>query len=116
LKKLVSAFLVLALFVSLGITATAEPIRITTATPKLSFIGTSANCQVTVKDVDKDIEATMSLWDGSTCLTSWSGSGRSIVFLSGSYEVESGKAYTLTVNGTIDGNVFSIPAVVKYCA
>lgn len=74
-------------------------------TPILSFNGTTAVCSVTCqgsKTTDK-IEATLTLYQGSTYVDSWSGSGTRKVTLSGECKVQSGKTYRLEVAYSING-------------
>lgn len=79
------------------------------ATPNLSFSGTTANCtgRVTTGNEDDSIVATLTLWHGNTFVYSWSGSGTDYVYLSGSCTVSKGETYTLTIDATVNG--VSIP-------
>ncbi len=115
MKKIISFILIAIILVSVPVVAFAEPMRIPSASTSLSFDGTTAYCGATLVEANKMIEATMSLWDGGTCLASWAGRGKSVVSLSGSCEVESGKTYTLQVSGTIDGGTFSAPPMSRTC-
>lgn len=115
MKKVIAIMLAAVIFVSLSITAFAEPLRAQKITPSLSFSGTTANCAVSISGSVKSIVATMSLWDGSVCIESWPGSGTSLVLISGSCAVESGKTYTLKVSGTIDGISFPATPVSQKC-
>ena len=115
MKKVIAIMLAAVIFVSISITAFAEPLRAQKITPSLSFSGTTANCAVSISGSGKSMVATMSLWDGSVCIESWPGSGTSLVLISGSCAVESGKTYTLKVSGTIDGISFSATPVSQKC-
>ena len=90
MKRLISIVLVVVMLMAIPATAFAAPSRVASATPSLSFSGTTANCKVTIRDSGKAISATMSLWDGSTCIDSWSSNGTSLVIISGSHDVEYG--------------------------
>lgn len=81
----------------------------------LSFSGTTANCYGSVTDLNKYIVATMTLSTGGSTVGSWSGSGWSVVDLSGSCTVEKGKTYSLVISGTVDGVAFSTTPIVKTC-
>lgn len=83
-------------------------------TPNLSFSGTTANCSVTVKG-SGTINATLELWQGSTLVASWSGSGTNRVSISGSASVSHGQTYTLTVSGTVGGVAIQAVPVTKTC-
>ena len=69
-------------------------IRIARFTPKLSFSGNTATCSVSCRgDTSKDkIEAALTLYQGDTCVDSWSNSGAYRISISESYKVASGKS------------------------
>lgn len=115
MKKIITTLLVITLMAALAAAAYAEPMRAPSASPSLSFSGTTANCKVTVSEFNKQISVTMTLWDGNTCIATWSDNGKSAVSLSGSCAVESGKSYTLKVSGTSGGSPLSVPSVTKTC-
>ena len=115
MKKIISAILVAVMLLAISVVSFAEPYRIASATPTLSFSGTTANCKVTIRDSGKAISATMSLWDGNTCIDSWPGSGISLVIISGSHEVEQGKTYTLKVTGTSGSTTLVVEPVSGKC-
>lgn len=75
------------------------------ATPILSFSGTTAQCtgRVAADNDDDAIKATLTLWDGSRVVDSWSSSGTGSLSLSGSCTVSKGKKYTLTLDATVNG-------------
>lgn len=78
---------------------------VTQARPVLSFNGTTADCygSVTTGSANSAIEATLTLWDGSKVVDSWSSSGTGSLSLSGSCTVSKGKKYTLTLDATVNG-------------
>lgn len=112
MKKL-AALTVLCIFLLSCITAYAAEPRAVTARPILSFNGSTANCEVSVTAYG-DIDITLSLWQGSTLIDSWSGSGFGSVSMSESCSVTKGKNYTLTVSGTAGGQTVS-GSTSKYC-
>lgn len=73
--------------------------------PDLVFNGTTATCEVTVlgdKTTD-EIEVTMKLWRGSTCLNTWFDDGYGYVFMSKPATVIKGQTYRLTIDVVING-------------
>ena len=81
---------------------------------KLQFTGTTANCKGTVI-ANGSISVTLELWQGSTKLVSWPGSGSGYVQISQPYTVVSGVTYTLRLNGTINGVSFPEISETKTC-
>lgn len=115
MKKVISLVLVILMLSALSITAFAVEPRAAVAHPSLYFSGTTANGEVTIIDSGKQISATMSLWQGNTFVDSWSGSGTSVVKITGSCEVEPGKTYTLKVSGTSGGTTLFVDPVSATC-
>lgn len=113
-KKMIPLVLVLALLLSLGAHA-AEPRVSLVATPKLSFTGTTANCSVVISSPGDEIEATLTLWRGSTIVKSWPASAQSLLLISESWPVTKGVTYTLTITGTIGGQSINGTAVSGTC-
>lgn len=74
-------------------------------TPVLDFNGTTAECSVVCKGADTTdwVKATLTLYQGSTYVDSWSGSGTYRVPVSGSCRVTSGKSYKLVLTWSING-------------
>lgn len=112
MKKL-AALTVLCIFLLSCTTAYAAESRAVAARPSLSFDGTTANCEVVVTSYG-DIDITLSLWQGSTLIDSWSDSGFGMVSMSESCSVTKGKTYKLTVSGTAGGQTVS-GSTSKYC-
>lgn len=112
-KWLVPTFL--ALVCLMTVTVSAMEVKAERITPKLSFSGTRADCEVTVREYGSDIDVTMELWCGSTLVDSWSDEGVSSVTLTGSCRVERGKTYTLEAYGTVDGVSFTATPIRKTC-
>ena len=77
----------------------------TSAQLSLSFDGTTALCSVICRGSSSDdaIDATLTLYQGSTYVDSWSGSGKEQVTLSGTCEAVSGKSYKLVVDYSVNG-------------
>lgn len=113
-KRFVPLILVFVMLLTLGANAAAES-RATGATPELSFSETTANCSVTITSPTKKIEAALSLWDGNTLIDSWSGSGTTVLVITGSTAVVDGRTYTLKVSGTIGGVAFEGTPISRTC-
>ena len=124
MKKITSLVLVLCLILAVIPSAHAADVEPPVDEPiiseivagsSLSFSGTTANCSGSVTDLNKYIVATMTLSTGGSTVGSWSGSGWSVVDLSGSCTVVKGKTYSLVISGTVDGVPFSTTPIVKTC-
>lgn len=111
-KRIAIVILVIAFVLMFTIPAFAA-----TKAPKVtltfSINGTTATCKLKVNDMNKYINATMELWQGSTFITSWSASGYSVVGMSETYTVLSGVTYTLKGYGTSGGVSFTAPDVTR---
>ena len=90
---------------ALSISVQAVELRYVTARPSLSFNGTTAFCSAFCRgDSSSDkIDATLTLYQGSSYVDSWSGSGKEQVTLSGTCEAVSGKSYKLVVDYSVNG-------------
>jgi hypothetical protein len=113
-KKVSFAAILIVVLISITVSAYAENRAVMTV-PSLSFNGTTANCQVTIKKIGKPIEATLELWHGCTKIAGWHDSATSRLVISETTTVVSGVTYTLTVSGTIDGVPFSSTVITKTC-
>lgn len=93
------------IFVMSAQTAQAAEPRAAGATLNLSFNGTTAVCSATCRGdrTSDELGATMTLYQGSTYVDSWTASGTGRIFLSGEHRVTSGKTYRLEVSYTING-------------
>lgn len=91
-----------------------EP-RITVNQPTLEFSGTTALCEFRITNFGKSISVTLELWNGSTLVDSWTRSGSSVVTISETCTVVSGRTYTLVVHGTCGGESFSSTSIAKRC-
>ena len=84
--------------------------------PDLSFNGTTASCSVTIRQIGKQIIATMELWHGSTRIDTWSDTATSVLTMNETHSgCVSGWTYTLKINGTIGGVAFSEITVTATC-
>lgn len=79
--------------------------RVISARPSLSFDGTTAVCYVDCRgNSTKDsIEATLTLYQGSNYVESWSDSGKGRVSISEKCTVKRGKNYRLVVEFSVNG-------------
>jgi hypothetical protein len=102
-KRRFFLFVAFLLFV-LGITAHAASMAYD-ANPSLSFSGTTAYCSVICRgDKTTDsISATLTLYQGSTEIDSWSNSGSFCVPVFGSCGVVSGVTYRLKLTWSVNG-------------
>lgn len=89
----------------LTISAQAIEARVTGAKPILTFNGTTAYCYAECKADNRTstVEATLTLYQGTTYVDSWSGSGNGSVSVSGNCGVTSGKRYKLVLTYSING-------------
>lgn len=112
-KRLFSLIAVLVLALSVSVNAINE-IQSVTPSLSLSISGNTANCSAKVYESGKRISVTMELWNGSTLLATWTGSGTNYATASGSYSnVQRGKTYTLKAYGTANGRAFTVPPISK---
>lgn len=114
IKRIIAIVLILALALSMTAYA-AEPRAGTNVRPTLSFSGTTANCNARIIDAGSEINATLTLYRGWSIIASWSGSGTSVVNISGTAGVKDGLEYRLVVSGTVDGVPFTSVEVVGTC-
>lgn len=75
------------------------------ATPSLSFNSTNAQCfgACYAGNTSDTIDATLTLYQGTTYLSSWSDSGKGYLSVSGEYKVQKGKTYKLVLSHSING-------------
>lgn len=101
-RRFISMFALVLLV--LTITAQAvEPRAI--GSPVLDFNGTTAECSVTCRgdNTTDKLNVTLTLYQGSTFVDSWSGSGTYRVPVSGSAQAQRGKEYRLVLTWSING-------------
>lgn len=107
-KRVISVALVMVLVMSMCVPVFAVSARANRiSSPTIYFSGGRAYCSVTITAAYQDIDATLQLWRGSNLVASWSESGTSFVGIDESHAVTSGRTYSVTVTGTIDGVPFS---------
>ena len=83
--------------------------------PNMTFIESTARCEVLSRAKGKAIQATLQLWRGNTMVASWAKSGTNNVAITGYYDCAPGIDYTLTVVGTIGGvPIVAIPVTGSY--
>lgn len=103
--KKCAIMLAIILVLSIPMTAYAATPRFLNIMPELTFDGTTANCSVTIvaSTTSQDIDATIKLWYGNTCLETWTATGEGYVFWDGTAIVTKNRTYKLTVDVSIDG-------------
>ena len=116
MKKRIFAFSALVILV-LAISAQAIEPRESLQRPRLTFSGTTAFCSVNcLGDKDSDqVEATLTLYQGTTYVDSWSNSGAGPILVSGNCTVKSGTSYRLVLTWSINGSAKSPVTVAGTC-
>ena len=102
-KRMLTFFALTICMLTIGVQA--MELRGITAKPRISFNGTTAICTAACYGDHSDdvINATLTLYQGSTYVDSWSSSGVESVSVHGASKVKSGKSYTLTLTYSING-------------
>lgn len=111
MKKRIIPILLLAVAL-LTVTASA---RASIGRPRISFSGTTAYCEVIVRNAGSDISVTLELWNGGTKLATWTDSGKDSASINETYEVKKGEKYTLKGSCTIDGKSYTLSPVSATC-
>lgn len=115
-QRLTAMVAVLMLVVSCIATAYADAsICSTGPSMVLQFSSTTATCRSTLSSTGNSLHITMELWQGTTKVASWNGSGTSFVSVSGTHSVSKGKTYTLKATYTINGTSYTASPVTKTC-
>ena len=117
-KRIFSGFLPLLLVcVMAAQTARAAEPRALEGSVNLAFDGTTAVCSATCygKQPSDKLEVTLTLYQGSTYIDSWSGSGKWRVALSGECEVKPGKTYRLELTYSINGEEMPATSTTNTC-
>lgn len=112
MKRGIMVFLVVVLLLtSLPIHAMANTSRTLAIMPGLNYEGTTAKCSLSVSGYSSTdtIEAVIKLWDGSSCLETWTVSGTGFLVFNDTHEVTRNREYTLTVD--VEINDISKPTV-----
>lgn len=101
-KRIFALAVLVVMMLSISVHAM-EPMSIS-AKPRLSFDGTTAMCSATCKggNTDDVINATMTLYQGTTYVDSWSEVGTGLLYFSGKCKVKSGKEYKLVLEYSIN--------------
>lgn len=102
-KRMLTFFALTICILTVGIQAV--ELRGITAKPRISFNGTTAICTAACYGEHSDdvIDATLTLYQGSTYVDSWSNSGVDSVSVRGESVVKSGKSYTLKLTYSVNG-------------
>ena len=105
------------ILLTIGIVAQAVEPRAAGYSLSLTFDETTAVCEASCRgDKSTDyIKATLTLYQGSTYVTSWNGEGSYRAIVSGQRSVTRGKSYTLKLNYTINGVAQPEQSVTKVC-
>lgn len=100
-KRMLSLFGILVLVLSIPVSA--AQVRAISTTPSLSFDGTQANCTVSIyaNNSSEKISAIVKLWNGSTCLKTWSASGTGSLSFYQTATVKKGQTYKLEVSYSV---------------
>lgn len=104
--------LVLSALLVLALTMSVQALEARVASrPVLTFNRTTAYCMADCSGngSSDEVEATLTLYQGTTYVDSWSGSGTGTVSISGSCRVTSGKSYKLVLEYSVNGS--AIPSV-----
>lgn len=104
MKRRILAFAALIICV-LTIGVQAAELRGIAGKPRISFNNTTAVCTAVCYGDNSDdvVNATLTLYQGSTYVDSWSNSGIDSVSVYGESKVKSGKSYTLKLTYSING-------------
>lgn len=103
-KRVFALSLVLVMLLGTVVQA-AGPIKAPQANYSLSFSGTTATCMANVRGNNSadQLSVTVKLWNGNTCLKTWTASGSGNLRLSKTAAVSKGKTYKMTVDYTVNG-------------
>lgn len=104
MKRRIFALVAICVMV-LSVCAQAAESRAVNGQPTLYFDGTTAVCSVTCKgtNTNDELDVTLTLYQGSTVVDSWSDSGNGRVQITGRCGVDSGESYTLRVYYSVNG-------------
>ena len=109
--------LALVLVFVLGLTAQAAPMRTPTKNLTLSFQGTTAICETTVRadNATDKASVTMRLWNNGRVIGTWANSGTCVVRMNESAPVVKGQSHKLTLDSTINGVKQATKSVTRTC-
>ena len=116
MKKIFAAILC-SLLLTGGIVAQAMAPMALGGSLNLSFNGTTAVCEASCRgDTSTDyVKATLTLYQGSSYIDSWSSEGTYRAIASGQHSVTRGKSYTLKLNYSVNGVAQPEQSVTKKC-
>lgn len=116
MKKRILALAVL-IVLAFTMSAQAMELRVISAQPRLTFNGTTAHCSATCtgNGSNDTVEATLTLYQGTTYIDSWSDSGKGRLYLSGECKVKSGKDYELELKYKVNGTEMPSITVTNKC-
>lgn len=116
MKRIFVLVVILMLLISLPVYAMTP--RAVSINPTLSFSGTVANCKVQIfgNSSTDDIDATIKLWQGNSCIETWTESSIGYLIFEDTTSVIKGKTYKLTVDATVNGRKMSTAYVEKKCS
>lgn len=112
----IAFLLALLLLLSIPLTAQAAT-RNLAVYSNLTYSGTTATCTVRISggSATNCLEATIKLWNGNTCIKTWTATGDGYIIFSKTATVTTGNTYTLTVDWSIDGVAQATSSVSKKC-
>lgn len=115
MRKIICVLLAIML-VAAPVTASAAA-RTANIMVSLTYSGTTATCSViAVSDYSTDeLTCVLKLWNGSTCVATWYGSGSGYLSMSKTKAVTSGVEYTLTADVTINDVAQPQASTTKKC-
>lgn len=118
MKRVLTLTALILLVMVAGITVQAAEPRAGTSTLSLSFNGSTAVCTAYCKggSTSDSMEATVTLYQGTTYVDSWSNSGKYAVSISEECRVTRGKSYTLKLNYSVNGVEQPEKTVSKTCS
>lgn len=95
----------LAIFFAFALNAQAAELRTINIVPELAFDGTTAYCFANCKapSTSDKIDATLTLYQGTASVDSWSDSGTGSLYIAGNCKVQQGKTYKLVLTCSING-------------
>lgn len=85
--------------------------------PSITFSGTKATCKVQVfaESVSDLITADITLYEGGSCIESWTATGTGTLIFTDTVTVRSGKTYTLSADAVVAGVAMDTAQISKTC-
>ena len=100
----IALLLVLVLLLSVPLSVQAATPRAIPIRSDISYSGNVATCTVRIVGNESDqLEATIKLWRGSSCIATWNESGTGYIYFSETATVTQGKTHKLTVDCWVNG-------------